>query len=57
MVSQKTTIVNAQGFHMRPAVNFTKAMAKYKSEVKLVFKGAPVDAKSLMKALDSPNYQ
>ena len=29
MVSKKLTLVNAQGFHMRPASMFSAAMSKY----------------------------
>ena len=48
MVSKKLTIVNAQGFHMRPASNFATAMAKYSSNVVLRHNGSDVNAKSLM---------
>lgn len=48
MVSQKTTLVNGQGFHMRPAGNFAAAMGKYKSDVTILFNGNRVDGKSLM---------
>ena len=33
MVSKEVTLVNAQGFHMRPAGSFAGAMGKYKSDV------------------------
>ena len=48
MVSKKLTIVNAQGFHMRPASTFATAMAKYSSDVVIKHNGADVNAKSLM---------
>ncbi|MBQ5398510.1 MAG: HPr family phosphocarrier protein [Ruminococcus sp.] len=48
MVSKKLTIVNAQGFHMRPASTFATAMAKYSSDVVLKHNGSDVNAKSLM---------
>lgn len=48
MVSKKVTISNSQGFHMRPASTFTGAMAKYKSDISIVFNGNTVNGKSLM---------
>lgn len=48
MVSKKVTIVNAQGFHMRPASAFATAMGKYASDVVLKVNGNDVNAKSLM---------
>lgn len=48
MVSKKMTIVNAQGFHMRPASAFATAMGKYASDVTLKVNGNNVNAKSLM---------
>ena len=48
MVSKQHTIVNAQGFHMRPAQMFTAAMAKYSSDVIIKFNGNDVNGKSLL---------
>lgn len=48
MVSKKLTIVNAQGFHMRPASTFATAMGKYASDVTIKHNGNDVNAKSLM---------
>ena len=48
MVSKKLTIVNAQGFHMRPASAFATAMGKYASDVTIKHNGKGVIAKSLM---------
>ena len=48
MVSKQLTIVNAQGFHMRPAQMFTAAMAKYSSDVIIKFNGNDVNGKSLL---------
>lgn len=48
MVSQKTTLINSQGFHMRPAGEFANAMGKYKSDVTIKFNGNNVNGKSLM---------
>jgi len=48
MVSKEVTLVNAQGFHMRPASMFAAAMAKYQCDIFLKFNGANHNAKSLL---------
>lgn len=48
MVSQKTKVVNKEGFHMRPANNFIKEMAQFKSKVTFDIDGKEVNAKSIM---------
>lgn len=48
MVSKKVTLVNAQGFHMRPASVFATAMGKYASNVTISFNGNNYNAKSLL---------
>lgn len=48
MVSQKTKVVNKEGFHMRPANNFIKEMSKFKSKVTFQFDGKEINAKSIM---------
>lgn len=48
MVSKKVTLVNAQGFHMRPASVFATAMGKYASNVTINFNGNNYNAKSLL---------
>lgn len=48
MVSKKVTLVNAQGFHMRPASVFATAMGKYSSNVTIKFNGNSYNAKSLL---------
>ena len=48
MVSQKITVTNEQGMHMRPASVFSQAMTPFASDVKVVFNGTPYDAKSVM---------
>ena len=48
MVSKKVTLINAQGFHMRPASVFAQAMAKYTSDVTIKFNGSDYNAKSLL---------
>ena len=48
MVSKKLTLVNAQGFHMRPATTFASAAGKYASSVVIKHNGKDIDGKSLM---------
>lgn len=48
MVSKTFTIINAQGFHMRPAMAFATAMGAYNCTVTLRHNGKDVDGKSLM---------
>ena len=46
MVSQKTKVVNSQGFHMRPASVFVAEMAKFDSDIYLVAGDKEVNAKT-----------
>ena len=48
MVTAKTKIVNPQGMHMRPAQLFVNTMAKYNSDVTILFNGKEINAKSIM---------
>ena len=48
MVSAKTKVINPQGMHMRPAQLFVNTMAKYKSDVTIIFGGKSINAKSIM---------
>ena len=48
MVSAKTTIVNPQGMHMRPAQLFVSTMASYPCDVTILFGGKSINAKSIM---------
>jgi phosphocarrier protein len=48
MVSQKITITNPQGLHMRPAGVFAKGVAKFDSNVNIVFNGKTTNGKSLL---------
>ena len=48
MVSEKLKVTNSQGFHMRPATLFVNEMAKFSSDVTILFNGNKVNAKSLM---------
>ena len=48
MVTAKTKLVHPQGMHMRPAQLFVNTMAKYKSDVTIIFNGKSINAKSIM---------
>ena len=48
MVSQKVTIINAQGMHMRPAMEFAQAMSLFESDVYLKYNGADFNGKSVI---------
>ena len=48
MVSTKTVIRNPMGMHMRPAQLFVNTMAKYNSDVTILFNGKEINAKSIM---------
>lgn len=48
MVSKKVTLVNAMGFHMRPATTFANAMSKYPCDVTIKSNGVDTNGKSLM---------
>jgi phosphocarrier protein len=51
MVSKSITVKNEQGLHMRPAGLFTKAMAKFQSDVQIVFNGKKFNGKSIMNVM------
>lgn len=48
MVSKKVTVVNAMGFHMRPATTFANAMTKYPCDITIKANGNSANGKSLM---------
>lgn len=48
MVSQKITLTNEQGLHMRPASVFSQAMTPFSSEVTILFNDKAYNAKSVM---------
>ncbi len=48
MVSETVTVVNSQGFHMRPASTFAQAMSKFKSDIAIRYNGNTFDGKSVM---------
>ena len=51
MVSEKLTVVNKAGFHMRPAGVFVQAMGKYKSDITILYNGKEIDGKSIMNVM------
>ena len=48
MVSAKTTVINPQGMHMRPAQVFVGEMGKFKCDVNILFNGKTINGKSIM---------
>lgn len=48
MVCKKTRIVNDEGFHMRAASDFIKAMAPFQSEITISSEKKSVNGKSVM---------
>ena len=51
MVSEKLTIINKLGLHMRPAGTFVQTMAGYQSDVRVVCNGRSIDGKSIMQVM------
>ena len=51
MVSGKFTVINKLGLHMRPASNFVQAMAKYQSNIDILFNGKKVNGKSILQVM------
>ena len=51
MVSQKVTVHNPSGLHLRPAGNLCKEALKYKCRVELLFQGNEANAKSVLSVL------
>ena len=49
MVSQKTTVVNKTGLHLRPAAELSTLCGKYACDIKILVEGkAPVNPKSVL---------
>ena len=48
MVSKKTKIINEQGLHMRPAMEFAQEMAKFQCDVNLKFNRSDFNGKSVI---------
>ena len=53
MVSKKTTVINPQGMHMRPAQVFVGEMGKFKCDVNILFNGKTINGKSIMNLMAS----
>jgi phosphocarrier protein len=51
MIEVNLILANKLGLHARPAADFTKLAAKFKSKITLVGKGKTVDAKSILLVL------
>lgn len=51
MVTAKVKVVNPQGLHMRPAHVFVGGVKNFSSDVKIIFKGTSVNAKSIMQVM------
>jgi len=51
MVTQKTTIKNPTGLHLRPAGLFCKTAVQFQSKITFQFKGTTGNAKSLLSVL------
>ena len=51
MVTQKTTIKNPTGLHLRPAGLFCKTAVQFKSKITFQFKDTTANAKSVLSVL------
>ena len=51
MVSEKLTIINKLGLHMRPASLFVQTMAKFDCNVSISFQGKTIDGKSILQVM------
>ena len=51
MVSQKVTVNNPSGLHLRPAGNLCKEAMKYKSKITFEYSGNTANAKSVLSVL------
>ena len=51
MVSQKITIINPSGLHLRPARNLCNEALKYNSAITFSFDGGTANAKSVLSVL------
>ena len=51
MVSEKLTVINKLGLHMRPARTFVQTMAEYQSDVAIHFNGKRINGKSIMQVM------
>ena len=51
MVTRTIVIQNKLGMHMRPVQKFVKMATQFPCEVKMIYKGHIIDAKSIMNLL------
>ena len=51
MVSEKLTVINKLGLHMRPACTFVQGMAAFQSDIAICFNGKRVNGKSIMQVM------
>lgn len=51
MISQKITVSNPSGLHLRPAGNLCNEAIKYKSRIEFLFSGGSANAKSVLSVL------
>ena len=51
MVSEKLTVINKLGLHMRPARTFVETMAGFQSDVAIHFNGRRINGKSIMQVM------
>ena len=51
MISQKITVSNPSGLHLRPAGNLCNEAIKYESRIEFLFSGVSANAKSVLSVL------
>ena len=51
MLSEKLTITNPSGLHLRPAGNLCKEALKYESKISIIFGNTVANAKSVLSVL------
>ena len=51
MVEKKFTVINPEGLHLRPAGIFAEQMGLFACEINIIYKGAKINAKSLLSIL------
>ena len=51
MISQKISVSNPSGLHLRPAVNLWNEAIKYESRIEFLFSGGSANAKSVLSVL------
>ncbi len=51
MKEQEVTIVNKSGLHARPAAQFVKLASTFQADVKVIYRGKTVNAKSMIEMM------